>query len=574
MRRTIGMAVVAALGVACQDRPPSPSASGGPPPTALRFNDGTEGSGVRFRHEPSRSPDKAMPEIMGSGVAVVDVNRDGAPDLILVNGGRLGAAARPASARTRLYLNDGHGRFTDATDAWQLTSAGYGQGVAVGDIDNDGWCDVFLTSADGDNRLLRNTGHSFEDVTASAGFRPDGEWASSAGFFDYDLDGDLDLYVVKYVALPTATPVKTFAMGRLKYPTPIVFDALADELWQNDGRGRFMDVSAAVGISARRANGLALAIADLDRNGRPDVYVANDLDGNLLWRNDGGRFTDVGGLAGVAYGAGGQEEAGMGADVSDVDGDGALDLVVTNFQDEPASLYRQVAPWQFQEVSATAGLAQTSRLRLKFGVDFFDADNDGDEDLVVANGHIDDTIDDASASVSFAQPNSLYENAGAGQLRDVTAGAGTALADRQVSRGLATGDLDGDGGLDIVVVNNGGTAQLLLNASPLRGHYLGVWLEGRRANRSAIGARVVARIGDRTVEREVMGAQSYLSISDFRLHLGLGAATIVDDLTVYWPGGESQRLGPLSGDRFYRVRQGDPAMAFVPGSAVVSPAAR
>ncbi len=534
--------------------------------TRLKFADATKTSGVNFRHVPARTENKWLPEIMGSGAAIADFNRDGAPDLVLINSGAVGKKERSDEAKNRLYINDGKGVFADKTDEWNLTSTGYGQGVAVGDFDNDGWTDLFLTNYEGDNRLLKNTGAKFEDVTETSGIKSDGGWATSAGFFDMDADGDLDLYVVRYVDFTTENPHKVYRNKMQIYSTPIYYNPVADQIWRNDGNGKFSDASESSGITAQKGNGLALAIGDIDRDGDEDVYVANDSDANQLWTNDGaGTFKDAAQLSGAAYSQTGVEEGSMGADFSDIDNNNHLDIAVTNFQDESTSVYSQTDALLFREISDAIGIGQTARARLKFGIDFFDADNDGDEDLLVANGHIEDNVEQNSDSVKFAQPNTLYENLGNGKFSDVTESAGDALKDVQVSRGLATADINGDGLLDFIIVNNGGTAQIAFNETAPKGNFVNLWLEGERSNRNAIGARVVARVGDRKIERQIMGAQSYLSVSDFRVHLGLGDAQKIDELTIFWLGGEPQTITNLESGKFYYIKQNNAPTAFIPG---------
>ncbi len=552
------------LMMACPSRPSGSDASKAPR-TKIRFDDATKTSGINFTHIPTRTEQKLMPEVMGSGVAVADVNRDGAPDVLLVNSGAIGAAARPENARTRLFINDGKGNFTDKTDEWNLNSVGYGMGVAVGDFDNDGWPDVFLTSFDGNNRLLRNTGTHFEDVTERSGIRSDGKWATSAGFVDIDNDGDLDLYVVRYVEFPLIDPPRSYHNGLPVYPTPVLFTAVADQLWLNDGKGKFQDVSDRVGLKDKARKGLALAIGDINGDGFADIYVANDTTPNQLWvRSDGGKLKDVAQLAGCAYSEAGKEQGNMGADLSDIDGDGLIDIVDTTFQNEPTAVYRQREPMLFEDVSDVVGIGASSRQRLKFGIDLFDADNDGDEDLMVTNGHIEDNIEKNSDSETFAQQNSLYENL-VGKFVDISDVSGSALLDKQVSRGLATGDLNGDGALDFVISNNGGTAQIGYNTTTDRGNFVILWLDGNKSNRSAIGARVTVRIGDKMIQRQVMGALSYMSVSDLRLHFGLGLAEKIDELTIYWPGSAPQVIKDLAGGKFYYIRQGKDAVTFIPG---------
>lgn len=569
--RCLYIAAFALCFAACSASRDQNTAANAEASTKLKFIDATKASGVNFQHVPTRTENKSLPEIMGSGVAVADFNRDGSPDLVLVNSGALGSTGRHETARNHLYINNGNGVFTDRSDEWNLTGTGYGQGAAVGDFDNDGWTDLFLTNYEGDNRLLRNSGERFEDITKESGIKSDGRWATSAGFFDMDADGDLDLYVARYVDFTLDNPHKVFRNRMQIYSTPIYYNPVADQIWRNDGGGQFSDATVQAGLSVRKANGLALAIGDLDADGDEDIYVANDSDANQLWINDGaGRFTDIAQLAGSAYSEAGREEGSMGVDFSDIDNNKRLDIVVTNFQDEPTSLYSQTDKLLFREVSDAIGIGRTARSRLKFGTDFFDADNDGDEDLIVANGHIEDNVERNSESVKFAQPNSLYENIGNGKFADVSESAGDALKDVQVSRGLATGDLNGDGLLDYVVVNNGGTVQIAFNETAPKGTFVSLWLEGDKSNRSAIGARVVARVGDRTIERQIMGAQSYLSVSDFRIHLGLGDAEKVDELTIYWPTGDSQTVTDLAAGKFYYIRQNSGPVPFVPGERRVS----
>ncbi len=551
------------------------------PPTTLRFTDATAASGLDgFRHEPGYSPDKFMPEIMGPGVALADVNRDGAPDLVVTNSGAIGQAARAEDARNRLYLNDGAGVFRDATAEWGLPSPGYGMGVAAGDWDDDGWVDLFLTAFGGGDTLLRNTGTAFVDATAAAGLVDDGGWSTSAGFFDADGDGDLDLWVVRYAAYDVANAIACYSGGVHVYCTPEMVAGTPDTLWRNNGDGTFSDVSESAGLRAQApTRGLALVLGDVEPDGDVDAYIANDLDRNELWLNDGrGRFADVGAVAGVAYSSTGAEEAGMGADLGDVNGDGRPDLVSANFQGESASTYLQEAPPApgqvlFREASDALGIGAPMRARLKWGVDIADLDHDADADLVVANGHLYDNVSTLLDDVTFGQPNSILEQRADGAFRDVSSAAGAAFAAAHVSRGLATGDVDGDGDLDLVFANNGGPLELARNDSAAAGAWLGLWLEGdptAGANRSAIGARVEAVAGARTVTAQVLGASSYLSAHDPRLVLGLADAAAAD-IVIRWPGGGEDRHPGLVAGRWFRVVQGQPPAPFTPGAQPIAP---
>jgi len=555
--------------------PPAPAgAAAAVPATALRFADGTAASGVGYSHQPSRSANRYIAEIMGGGVVVVDVDRDGDPDLLFAGGGNLSGSA-PPDVGPRLFINDGAGRFADASATWGLeaAAAGYPMGVAAGDIDGDGWIDLYLTGWGGGNLLLRNTGTAFEDITAVSGTGSEAtDWSTSAGFFDLENDGDLDLYVARYVDFETANAIECRHADVPIYCTPQLYDAQADRLLRNDGDGTFTDVSDASGIAALSAKGLALVLGDVDDDGDVDAFVANDLSPNLLWLNDGtGGFADRAQRAGVAVNPFGKAMAGMGADMGDIDGDGRMDIVDANFQRETTNIFLQGDGLLFRENSEAMGIGAASRARLKWGVELFDADNDGDEDLLVAAGHIYDNVEVVEGpGTTMDQPNLLFESRDDAFV-DVSAAAGDALADSQVSRGLVTSDLDGDGDLDFVVSQNGGTAQVAMNQTSPMGGWLGFWLEGRTANRSAIGARVTVRIGDRTLVREVRGASSYLSMPDLRVHVGLGAASAADAVTIRWPGGEVEELGRVDAGRWYRVVQGEGPQPFEPGQAVIAP---
>lgn len=547
-------------------------AAGAPAADGLQFADITAASGVRFRHQPTYSAGKHMPEIQGSGVVIADFDRNGAPDILAINSGALDAATRPGDAANALFLNDGHARFTDATAAWKVPSEGYGLGATAGDIDNDGWTDVVLTGFGDATRVLRNTGTSFENVTAQSGLPGDDAFTTSAGLFDADRDGDLDLFLARYVVYDVATAKPCRAGDIPIYCTPHLFDGLPDQFWLNDGKGHFTDATTASGIIDARGKGLAVSVADFDSDGDVDVYVANDLTPNQLWQNDGaGHFIDIAARSGAALSKDGRAQAGMGADVADLNGDGLYDIAVSNFTHETTSIFQQGAGMLFDEQADDTGVGPSSRLRLKWGTVFFDADDDGFEDLMVAAGNIYDNAPLVDPKLTFAEQNLLYRNTADGRFVDVSDTSGQALQDVQVSRGLAVGDLDSDGGIDYVVNNNGGTMQIGGNTTAKRGRWVGLWLEGKTANRSAIGTLLTAEVGGRTLHRQVKGADSYLSLSDRRILLGLGSEDSVAKTTLTWPDGQTQSLGPLAAGAWYRIVQGADPQPFVPGAEVIAP---
>lgn len=542
-----------------------------PPGSKLVFESAPVPPNVR--HHANRSEDRLMYEIMGGGVLVADFNRDAAPDLLVVD-----SAPAPGRDRTRhpMLFGDGQGGWTAAPESWIPRTAGYAMGAVDGDFDNDGWTDLLMTTFGGGNYLFRNTGNGFEDVSQASGVTGDEThrkgWNTSAGVLDLDQDGALDFFIVRYVDYDPAVAPRCYSAGIHVYCTPIIFDAEPDILLLNNGNGTFREAEAVM-KGVEPGKGLALAISDLNRDGRPDVFVANDTSPNHLWVSDpGGDLSELGMLTGVAFSSVGKEEGSMGADVADVNGDGLLDIFCTNFQYETTSLYVQASPFYFLESSDRLGIGGTARRRLSFGIDAFDADNDGDEDLVVANGHIEDTIGQYKQGVGFAQPDSLYEWKN-GRFLDVSETAGEAISAPRVSRGLATADFDADGRLDIVIGVNDGAPVIALNRTPSCGHYLALRLEGVSGNRSAVGVKVVAYAGDRVVRREIVGAVSYLSSSDKAVHLGLGDATAVDRIEIDWPGGSVQTIDGdgLPIDRVYRVIEGSAPVQVVPGQSVTVP---
>jgi len=529
-------------------------------PDPAPFEDVADKAGLRFTHVNGASGRYFLPEIMGSGGAFVDYDGDGDLDVLLLQGG--GPANGARLFRNDLSVVDGrtHLAFSDVTDRSGLGAGGHGMGIATGDYDNDGDADVYITGY-GANRLYRNDGAgTFTDVTRNAGADlDDPRWSTSAAFCDYDTDGDLDLFVANYVDASVAdNKVCHDPVGVRDYCGPLQFRPVPDRLFRNDGGGRFTDVSERAGVTKADGAGLGVACADFNGDRRPDFYVANDASANQLWINAGdGTFTDAALLSGVAFSAEGGPEGSMGLAVDDPDDDGDLDIFVTNITRETHAFYRNLGRGAFEDARHAAALAAPTSRSTGFGTDWLDYDNDGRLDLFVANGAV--TIEEALRGdpSPFRQKNQLFHNAGGGRFRDVSADAGPALALAEVSRGVAVGDVDNDGDVDVLVTNNDGPVRLLLNNVGSRGHWLQVRLRGTRDNREGLGARVgVVRDDRTTVWRRVHTDGSYLSARDPRVHFGLGDAAAIGAVIVEWPTGLSEVWTDVRPDRVVTLAQG------------------
>jgi hypothetical protein len=549
----------------------------------------TAAAGIRFRHTTGGFGRKLMPEPLGSGCAFWDYDGDGKLDVLLLNGRSLATLdQRPTTNDQRsdprstlaLYRNEGGGRFTDVTRAVGLAAPMYAMGCSAADYDNDGDSDLYVTAL-GPGRLFRNDGAvagrpgscKFTDVTAQAGVANAGagRWGTSCAWLDYDRDGRLDLFVANYVSYDTAHDLKCLgALGQRVYCTPLHYKEQPSVLYRNRG-DRFEDVSRASGIGAVAGKALGVAVCDVDRDRLPDLYVANDTTQNLLFRNRGnGTFAEEGMMRGLAYAETGVARAGMGIDVGEPLNDGRLMAVVSNFAGEGLTFFREEAgaatgtgEGLFQDATLAAGLREPTLRHLGFGLLFFDADNDGRQEIFAANGHIQNDIEQEQPTVRYRQPHQLFRADAGGVFQDISARAGAPFAVGRVSRGAAVGDYDGDGDLDLLVNNNGGAPELLRNDGGNRRHWLHVDIKGRPAdgapasNRDGLGAEVVLVAGGVTQRRLARTGSSYCSQSMLGLHFGLGTATVVDSIQIRWPSGREERRERLAVDQRITISEGE-----------------
>jgi len=560
-RRRTSLAVATALGLgACggsgTELLPA-TVEGGTSAGPAWFREVHAEAGVDFVHVSDAAGDvHRFPEIMGGGVALVDVEGDGDLDVYLVQSGELDSPGPDAPANA-LYANDGACRFVDVSAGSGADDRGYGMGVATGDVDRDGFLDLYVTNL-GANALLRNRGDGrFEDVTAAAGVGSRA-WSTSAAFADLDADGDHDLFVCNYVDWSPEGEIPCYtAAGRPDYCSPNSYDApRADLLYRNAGDGTFTDVTARAGIAARRGNGLGVVVADFDDDGRPDVFVANDQMQNHLWRNVGdGTFTDVAVETGCAVDVHGSPKAGMGTLAEDVDDDGDLDLFVVNLRAQADSFFRNVGGY-FRDDTAAVGLGSASRPFTRFGVAWIDFDQDGWLDLYEANGRVVIVSERKPRSEDpYAEPNLLFAGGPGPKLRLVAPEGGVAEPLVHTSRGAAFGDLDGDGAVDAVVVNRDAWAYVLRNVVPDRGHWIRFRVLDERGA-EALGAELRIELGERTLRRVVRTAYGYCSANDPRVHVGLGERATVERVRVRWPDGREEAFGPFEADRDVTLRPG------------------
>jgi enediyne biosynthesis protein E4 len=548
----------------------------GTPAAEIRFVDGSESSGIPFVHVTGASGEKYVMESISSGCGLFDYDGDGDLDIYMVNGAPLPGYRSEEIPRNRLYRNEGREKgwtFTDVTESSGAGDTGYGMACTVGDYDNDGDLDLHVTNY-GPNVMYRNEGDgTFTDVTAEAGLGVDDKrWSASAAFVDIDQDGDLDLYVVNYVRYDLGNNWRCTLPGTdiRAYCHPDFYPPLADVLYRNNGDGTFTDVSKASGVFSEEGKGLGIVCGDFDLDGSPDIFVTNDSVANFLFLNRGdGSFDELGMLSGTSHNWAGDAEAGMGVSCADIEGDGDLDITIGHLAKETDTLYRNEGDGSFTDATPTMDLSRASRSKVTFGLAYLDADNDGDPDLFAANGHVVDNLHLIPGDITYRQTNQVFENVN-GVLTDASADAGPGLEIKKASRGLAAGDVDNDGDVDVLINNMGERFDLLLNeggkgngwltvklvgaARPVEGQKVGRQ-EGRVSNRDAIGAKVRVVSGDLDRIKEVRSAYSYCSASDLRVHFGLGKRAAVDTVEISWPSGARETIMGVTANRLLVVHE-------------------
>ncbi len=531
------------------------------PSTAPPFEEvSSSASGISWTHVSGRSPMAHLPETVGAGCAFFDYDNDGWMDIYLVNSGPCDFFQPQQPLRNALYRNNRDGTFTDVTVKAGVPGNAYGMAVAVGDYDGDGLPDLYVTQYPNSILYHNNGDGTFTDVTAKAGVAAPG-WSTSAVWFDYDNDGRLDLFVCRFVDY-SKEKLKFCGdklTGERHYCIPSVYDPMPCWLFHNNGDGTFADVSKQSGIAQSSAKAWGVVAADINNDGRMDLYVTNDTVPNFLFANRGkGKFEEIAMLAGVGVNVFGKPRSGMGVDAGDYDQDGWIDLFEANVDHEMFSLYHNEKNEAFNDVALPTGIGEATRLMSGWGLKFFDYDNDGDLDLLLANSHPDDTVDGRIQGVTFLEPLLLFHRSG-NSFQNVSLESGPIFTKRLASRGLAVGDFDNDGCVDVLVTQNNREPVLLRNNAGRKNHWLGVKLIGRKANIDAIGAKLTWRAGDLERHRFKVGGGSYLSSHDPRMVLGVGQRTKIDWLDVKWPepSGKTERITDLPLDRYVTIVEGE-----------------
>jgi len=543
----------AALGLTCVG-----FLSSGAAQCPIQLSDITEETGIAFKHTDGSSGRYYIMETVSAGLALLDYDRDGDVDLYFLNGSALPGSQPEVPARNTLFRNDGKWKFTDVTEEAGVGDPGYGLGVAVADYDNDGDPDIYLNNY-GPNVMYRNNGDgTFVEVTKEAGVGNGRKVGAGACFFDMDADGDLDLYAANYLAFSSDTHAKVQGSTKGMYAIPRYYQPVPDTLYRNNGNGRFTDVSTDSGVNAQAGWGMGMICSDYDNDGDTDVFIANDVWANYLFENDGhGHFAEVGLKAGVAYDAGGQAQAGMGVDCGDYDNDGRLDFYLTSYQNEQSALYKNLGDGMFEDVTFVTGAGIGTLSKVTWGNGFVDFDNDGQRDVFVACGHLQDNIEQFDDASTYHQRNILLRNTGRGKFVDVSDECGDGLQVRLSSRGAGFDDLDNDGDIDVVILNSRRAPTLLRNDSVNENHWIQIRLQGVKTNRDGVGARVKVVAGGLTRIDEVHSGRGYQSHYGTRLHFGLGKRERIDRVEVRWIGGGVDVVRNVEVDQVLSITEQD-----------------
>jgi enediyne biosynthesis protein E4 len=536
-----------------------------PPATESRpqLVDITRSTKIQFDHLSSPAK-RYIVESMSGGVALIDYDRDGWPDIYFTNAPGIEMALAGQKAKSALFHNNHDGTFTDVTDKAGVGYPGWAMGASIGDYDNDGWPDLLVTCFGGVTLYRNNHDGTFRNVTAEAGLASDAGWATGAAFGDYDGDGWVDLFVAHYVALNLKELPEFGSKLTCQYhgiPVqcgPRGLKGSGDNLYHND-HGTFTDVAKAAGVDdAQQFFGMTAVWSDFNRDGRLDLFVANDGERNYLYRNEGGgHFAEVALDSGVAVNLDGTEQANMGVALADYEHKGLFSIAITHFSEEYAALYRNDGNLSFTDVSHVSGIAGASVPYVGWGVAFFDLNNDGWPDLIIGNGHVYPQVDTRDIGTKYREPKLVFRNQHNGKFVDISKLAGPAIQIPQVSRGLAVGDLFNDGHLEIVIENLEGEPMILRTQGGERNHWINFELQSGKGNRLALNARIRLTAGDLVQEDEVRSGGSYLSQNDLRLHFGLGAHEKAEKVEIFWPSGKVETLAGLNADHFYIVREGD-----------------
>jgi hypothetical protein len=538
-------------------------AGAAPPTSGITLTDVTKAAGITFVHNSGRAGKKFLPETLGAGAAFIDVDGDGWPDVLLVNGKDWAPRGRKSTAA--LYRNNGNGTFTNITVGSGLDVELYGMGVAVGDYDNDGKDDVYITSLDGDH-LFHNEGKGkFKDVTAGSGLN-NASFGTSAAWLDYDKDGKLDLFVANYVQWNEKNDIWCSLDGTTKsYCTPESYKGTSSKLFHNLGGGKFEDVSKKAGIDDPTSKSLGVTVFDFDADGWPDLFVSNDTQPNKLYRNNrNGTFSEVGMAAGVAYSEDGVARGAMGADTADYDGSGRPDLLVGNFSNQMLGLYHNEGSGLFVDEAPASTVGRASLLSLAFGVFFFDYDLDGLPDILAANGHIEEEIGRVQPRVQFKEAPLLFHNLGQRKFENVSDSIGSDFKRPIVARGAAYADIDRDGDLDVLITTNHGPAYLFRNDGGNRNNFITIRTRGVKSNRDGIGAVVRVQSASRKHWNTVRSGSSYCSASDLALTFGLAKDTVVTAIDVEWPSGVKDHVTNVAANQFVTIEEGKGIVSSAP----------